>query len=119
MTSMDMFQDAIRIESFSPGETIFEQGQPGDVMYLIKDGVVDIMMGDKIVDALEGGDIFGELALIDNEPRSATAIARTNCTLLPINEERFLFFVQKTPYFSLYLMKILADRLRNNLLASS
>ena len=88
-------------------------------MYLIKEGSVDIKSGDGVVDVLEPGDIFGEMALIDREPRSATAIARTDCTLLPVNEERFLFFVQKTPYFSLYLMKILAHRLRSNLPAYS
>ena len=115
MASMDMFRDVTQVESFSSGEIIFEQGQPGEVMYLIKDGKVDIKRGDKVVNALGAGDIFGEMALIDNEPRSATAIARTDCMLLPVNEERFLFFVQKTPYFSLYLMKVLADRLRGSI----
>ena len=115
MASMDMFRDVTQLESFSSGETIFEKGQPGDVMYLIKDGKVDIKAGDKVVKSLEAGEIFGEMALIDNEPRSASAVALTDCTLLPVNEERFLFFVQKTPYFSLYLMKVLADRLRRSI----
>jgi CRP/FNR family transcriptional regulator, cyclic AMP receptor protein len=52
------------------------------------------------------------MALIDSLPRSATAIAVTDCRLAPINEKQFLLLVQETPFFSLYVMRVLAERLR-------
>jgi CRP/FNR family cyclic AMP-dependent transcriptional regulator len=52
------------------------------------------------------------MALIDQSPRSATAVAKTDCKLAPIDRRRFEFMVQQTPFFSLTVMKIMADRLR-------
>ena len=56
--------------------------------------------------------IFGEMALIDDEPRSATVIARTDCRLLEVDRRRFEFMVSETPYFALAVMRVMADRLR-------
>jgi hypothetical protein len=56
--------------------------------------------------------IFGEMALIDSEPRSATAVAITDVELVPISEKQFLFLVSQTPYFALTVMRVLAQRLR-------
>jgi len=61
---------------------------------------------------LAADSIFGEMALIDNEPRSATALAITDVELVPISEKQFLFLVSQTPYFALKVMRILAQRLR-------
>ena len=61
---------------------------------------------------LSADSIFGEMALIDNEPRSATAVAITDVELVPISEKQFLFLVSQTPYFALKVMRILAQRLR-------
>jgi CRP-like cAMP-binding protein len=58
------------------------------------------------------GEPFGEMALIDQTPRTATAIAKTPCKLAVIPEKRFLFMVQTTPHFALQIMKVMADRLR-------
>jgi CRP/FNR family transcriptional regulator, cyclic AMP receptor protein len=56
--------------------------------------------------------IFGEMALIDSEPRSATVIAATDVDLVPVGEKRFLFLVGQTPFFVLKVMRVLAGRLR-------
>src|SRR5262249_41849162 len=56
--------------------------------------------------------IFGGMALIDSEPRSATAVAITDVELVPVSEKQFLFLVTQTPYFALRVMRILAQRLR-------
>ena len=53
------------------------------------------------------------MALIDHAPRVATVVARTPCKLVAITEKRFLFMVQQTPYFSLQIMRVMAERLRN------
>ena len=58
------------------------------------------------------GGIFGELALIDSSPRSAAAVAHTDCRLAVIGERRFIFLVQQTPYFALEVMSVMAQRLR-------
>jgi CRP-like cAMP-binding protein len=81
-------------------------------MYVVKEGEVDIIINGTIIETVGSGGIVGELALIDTQPRSATVITKTDCQLVPIDEKRFTFLVQQTPYFSLYVMRVLADRLR-------
>jgi len=81
-------------------------------MYVVLSGQVDLRVGDTLVETLGPGAPFGEMALIDQAPRTATAIARTDCKLAVIPEKRFLFMVQTTPHFALRLMKVMADRLR-------
>jgi len=53
-----------------------------------------------------------EMALIDQAPRTATAVAKSPCKLAVITEKRFAFLVQTTPYFALHVMKVMAERLR-------
>ena len=68
--------------------------------------------GPMTVTELAAESIFGEMALIDSEPRSATAIAITDVELVPVSEKQFLFLVSQTPYFGLKVMRVLAQRLR-------
>ena len=112
MTSLDLFRDVIDLVEFPQGAVIFEKGDPGDVMYLIKEGEVDITNGKDVLTTLPAGELLGEMALISNEPRSATAVARTDCRMLPVDEAKFLYLVQQTPYFALHVMGLLTDRLR-------
>ena len=60
------------------------------------------------------GSVFGELALIDQKPRSATAVVTRDCRLVAVGERRFTTLVQQTPYFALEIMHILANRLPRN-----
>ena len=60
----------------------------------------------------KGKTIFGEMALVDGAPRSATAVAMTDVTLVPVSEKQFLFLVSQTPFFALKVMRVLARRLR-------
>ena len=68
--------------------------------------------GNRLLDTLEGKTIFGEMALVDGAPRSATAVAMTDVSLVPISEKQFLFLVSQTPFFALKVMRVLARRLR-------
>lgn len=97
---------------YEAGETIFRQFDMGAEMYFILDGEVELSIGPKVVETLGPGEPFGEMALIDQAPRVATATARTRCTLAVIPEKRFLFMVQTMPHFALQMMKVMADRLR-------
>jgi CRP-like cAMP-binding protein len=112
MATIDLFRNSTDYAAFEAGQIIFERGQSGDVMYAVVDGEVEILLGERVIDAALPGSIIGEMALIDSTPRSATARAKTACKLVPINEKRFLFLVQQTPYFAIQVMRILADRLR-------
>jgi CRP-like cAMP-binding protein len=95
-----------------PGEVIFREYDMGAEMYVILEGEVELRIGQSVVETLGSGEPFGEMALIDQAPRTATAIAKTACKLAVIPEKRFLFMVQTTPHFALQIMKVMADRLR-------
>jgi CRP-like cAMP-binding protein len=79
---------------------------------VIKSGRVRIQLGNRTLSELSANDIFGEMALIDDEPRSATALAVTDFELVAVSEKQFLFLVGQTPYFALKVMRVLAQRLR-------
>ncbi len=99
--------------AFAAGQLIFSAGDPGDVMYVVKEGAVDVLVHGRVVETIEPGGILGEMALIDREPRSASALAKTDCQLVPIDEARFKYLVQQTPYFALEVMRAMARRLRH------
>jgi CRP/FNR family cyclic AMP-dependent transcriptional regulator len=94
------------------GQPLFRAGEPGSMMYVLLKGTAVVSIGDIIVECAEAGAIIGELALIEEVPRSATVTATTDCQFLPIDAKRFQFLVQQTPNFALHVMKIMADRLR-------
>jgi CRP-like cAMP-binding protein len=97
---------------FTPGEIIFREGDPGNELFVIARGRVEIQSGNRLLETLGEGEIFGEMALIDDEPRSATVVALNEVTLAPVSEKQFLFLVRHTPYFALRVMRVLAERLR-------
>jgi CRP/FNR family transcriptional regulator, cyclic AMP receptor protein len=94
------------------GGVIFREEEQADELFVIKSGYVRIQIGNRMMAELTADDIFGEMALIDSEPRSATAVAITDVELVPITEKQFLFLVGQTPYFALKVMRTLAQRLR-------
>ena len=102
----------IPTRSYKAGEVIFREGDPATELFIIKEGRVDILSGNKLLDSIDGNGIFGEMALIDAAPRSASAIAASDVTVVPISEKQFLFLVSQTPFFALNLLKVLARRLR-------
>jgi CRP/FNR family transcriptional regulator, cyclic AMP receptor protein len=75
-------------------------------------GKVEIRSGNRRFETVGPNGIFGEMALIDDSPRSATVVALTDVTLAPIQEQQFLFMVEHTPFFALRVMRVLANRLR-------
>jgi CRP/FNR family cyclic AMP-dependent transcriptional regulator len=101
------------IRSFSAGDIIFSEGDPAQELFVIQRGCVEIRRDARVVDTLDENSIFGEMALIDHAPRSATAIAATDVDLVPVGEKQFLFLVRETPYVALNVMRVLAGRLRS------
>jgi CRP-like cAMP-binding protein len=102
----------IEASSFKAGDIIFREGDNALELFVIKSGQVRIQIGNRTVAELAPDTIFGEMALIDDEPRSATAVALTDVVLVPVSEKQFLFMVSQTPYFALKVMRVLATRLR-------
>lgn len=100
------------IRSFKAGEIIFRHGDPAEELYIVKSGKVEIRLGNRLLDTLPELSIFGEMALIDHNPRSATVVAATDATVVPVDEKQFLFLVSRTPHFALNVMRVLAQRLR-------
>jgi CRP/FNR family transcriptional regulator, cyclic AMP receptor protein len=100
------------VKEFRAGEVIFREGDPAAELYVIQSGNVEIRLGNRLLDTLSDNAIFGEMALIDGAPRSATAVAATDVKLVSIGEKQFLFLVSHTPNFALNLMRVMARRLR-------
>jgi CRP/FNR family cyclic AMP-dependent transcriptional regulator len=109
---LDMIPSDSPVIPFSGGKVVFPQGAPGDKMFVVLDGQVDITLNGKVVESVRRGGIIGEMALIDSRPRSAAAIARVHSLLIPIDEQRFNTLVKHRPEFALHIMRILVDRLR-------
>jgi CRP/FNR family transcriptional regulator, cyclic AMP receptor protein len=97
---------------FKAGSTVFREGDEAHELFVIKSGKVRIQIGNRTLTELGPDTIFGEMALIDSEPRSATAIAVTDVELVPVGEKQFLFLVSQTPYVALKVMRVLVQRLR-------
>jgi CRP/FNR family transcriptional regulator, cyclic AMP receptor protein len=112
VTSIEIFRKVSEVKTVPAGEVIFRQEDDPDVMYGVLDGELEIRVGDRLIDIVGPGGIVGELALIDHKPRSATVKAVTEARLVPIDQRRFLFLVQETPFFAINVMRIMAERIR-------
>ena|SRR3974390_918274 len=115
MVTLDLFRVAADARPFGAEEAIFRAGEQADYMYVVVEGKVRISANGRELEVLGPGGVFGEIALIDDGPRSADAIAITDCRVVPIDEPWFQFLVQQTPYFSLQIMRVMADRLRRTM----
>lgn len=112
MNTLNLFKNADNVEEYSAGATIFEEGQPGHLMYVVLEGEVQIRAHGQPVNMLGPGDLVGEMALIDSQRRSASAVALSRCRLAPVDEQRFLFMVQQSPFFAVHVMRELVHKLR-------
>lgn len=99
---------------FEDGQVVFEAGEPGSEMYIVRSGSVDLRIGAALLERVHAGGILGELALVDPAPRSATAVAGVDCSLVAIREDTFRSLVKQVPGFSLEVMRVMARRLRQS-----
>lgn len=114
-TKIHLFDRDTNTREYTAGEAIFKAGEQGDEMFIVREGIVDIVYNGKVINSMEAGDVFGEMAVIDHSPRSADAIARTDVVVVPVNEQRFDTMVQITPNFARKMMLLLTERLRQRL----
>ena len=105
------------VKTFEPGEVLFREGEHGDGMFIIIQGEVEIRKRTSAKTArtlitFHEGDIFGEMALIEKKPRSATAIAVTPCRTLVMNEALLDSMIENNPDFAKKMIRILSERIR-------
>jgi CRP/FNR family cyclic AMP-dependent transcriptional regulator len=106
--------------TYAAGEVVFAEGTVGKHMYVVQSGTVEIRTAvagaDQTVATLKVGEMLGEMALLDDAPRSATAVAgREGARLLEVDHALFIYLVGQQPAFALMVMQSLARRLRANL----
>jgi CRP-like cAMP-binding protein len=91
---------------------LFNEGEPGNTMYVLMEGSMAVVVAGHAIEVAGPGTLIGEMALVDSSARSATAVARTNCHLLPINQAQFDLLVRESPEFARHVMMVMAGRLR-------
>lgn len=99
-------------EEYEQSTLIFREGEIGDCMYIIHQGEVNIHKGGTTLAILKEKEVFGELALLDAEVRSASATTNTDCVLFRIEQEPFYELIDNRPEVARGFIKILCQRLR-------
>ncbi|HEY9824389.1 MAG TPA: cyclic nucleotide-binding domain-containing protein [Stenomitos sp.] len=111
ITTLEVLQKQPAPLFYTAGQVIFAQGEPSDVMYGILNGEVDLIFHGQTVETLTAGDVFGIAALVEERPRTYTAITKTDCHIVTLDEQHFLFAVQELPMFALEVMQSYVTRL--------
>jgi CRP/FNR family cyclic AMP-dependent transcriptional regulator len=109
---LGLFSEETVTITFEAGRELFKKDDPGHDLYVVKSGEIQILDGNHVLETVSAGGIIGEMALVDGGPRSATARAVTESVVIPIDERRFLFLVQQTPFFAIRVMRLMSRRLR-------
>ena len=113
MNPAELFRKETDTLQLAAGDFLFREGEKGETMYVLLQGEIDIFLGDFVLETAGPGALLGEMALIDDSPRTANAVAKSPARLAQIDRRRFHFLVQQTPHFATHVMKTLADRLRH------
>lgn len=119
MNLLPLFENEPATRVVEKGQIVLHEGQLGDTMYVVLDGYVEITSRGHLLDVIGPGGSFGEMALVDNGPRSATARARTDCKFAIVDKARFESLVRSTPEFAIAVMKTMAHRLRREMQLNS
>jgi ATP-binding cassette subfamily B protein len=114
--TLERFADAFVYERFSEGAAICAQGEPGDKFYILMRGTVDVELADqtgqtRLLGRLMDGDYFGEIALLEDRPRTATIRARTHCQCLALPRRSFIMGLRDDPALAASIGKAIHDRL--------
>ncbi len=113
MIFCELFSHNPTIIRLPAGGTLFREGDDGHLMYVLSIGSAEVVVGNRVVERLQHGSVVGEMGIVSPGPRSATVVAIEDCEFVEIDEKRFQFLVQQTPYFALQIMRLMAERLRH------
>jgi len=112
MVFFELFTHNPTIIKVAPGAALFSENEDGHMMYVLTSGRAEVIVNNRVVESLEHGSIVGEMGLVSPGPRSASVVAVTECEFVAVDEKRFQFLVQQTPFFATQVMRVMAERLR-------
>lgn len=112
--TFELFDHEPDVRVHEAGAEIFKAGSPGDVMFAVLEGQVEIRRGGRALATMQRGEVFGEMAVIDHGPRSADAVALTKVRLAAIPPLRFMRLLQSNPFFGVQMMQNLCHKLRGD-----
>ena len=112
MDLLKLFSDSKHKQQLAADQTLFDEGDEGDTMYVVLSGRISVRIDGEEVDAVLPGGILGEMALVDSSPRSAGAVASEASEVVAIDRERFGNIVQLVPNFALHVLEVNTQRLR-------
>ena len=112
MVFFELFANNPSIVRIPAGKPLFSEGEEGHLMFVLTTGSAEVIINNRVVETLKPGNIVGELGIVLAGPRSASVIALTDCEFVAIDEKRFQFLVQQTPFFATRVMRVMAERLR-------
>ena len=98
--------------NFPSGSVIFNKGDPGSCMYVVQSGVIEMTIGDRVVEVCGANEAIGFMSMIDDAPRSSTARVKEACEISVIDRRKFRFMIDEVPNFALYIMGAMARRIR-------
>lgn len=121
MIFFELFAHNPTIIPVPTGQALFTAGEEGHLMFVLSTGTADVMVNGQVVEKLQHGSIVGEMGIVSPGPRSATVVATSDCEFVAVDEKRFQFLVQQTPFFATQVMRVMAERLRavNQLVGST
>jgi CRP-like cAMP-binding protein len=97
---------------FGSGSIVFHKGDPGQCMYIVQSGTIEMVIGETVIEIVGPNEAIGFMSMIDGAPRSSTARVKEECELSVIDTRMFRFMVDEVPNFALYIMGVLARRIR-------
>jgi len=97
---------------FAAGNVIFNRGDAGDCLYIVQSGVIEMTIGDKVVETCGENEAIGFMSMIDGAPRSSTARVKEGCEVSVIDARTFRFMIDEVPNFAIYIMGAMARRIR-------
>jgi CRP/FNR family cyclic AMP-dependent transcriptional regulator len=109
---LGLFRHDTEAKTLAPGEFLFRKGDPAQDMYVVKSGELQVGDGNAIYETVTTGGIIGEMALVDGSPRSASVTALKPSEVIAVDQKRFLYMVQQTPFFAIRVMRVITQRLR-------
>lgn len=112
MDLVEYFQHAREKILLPPGRILFSEGEAGRLMYVLIRGEASILVRGAPVELARPGTMLGEMALIDDSPRSATVLSRTECQLVSMDRMQFDLLMRGTPAFGRHVLGVIAGRLR-------
>lgn len=98
--------------TFAAGSVVFNKGDAGNCMYIVQSGMIEMIIGDKVIETVGPNEAIGFMSMVDSAPRSSTARVKETCELSVIDARTFRFMVDKIPNFALYIMSAMASRIR-------